>query len=121
MGWRSTSMASRRNSGSSSKNKTPLWAREISPGIGVEPPPVSPAADTVWWGERNGRVRMSGTCFVIFPEMEYSFVVSMVSSQVISGRMEGSRLASILLPAPGGPIIRMLCPPAAAISNARLA
>ena len=35
------------------------------------------------------------------------------------GRMEGSRCASIDLPEPGGPIIRRLCPPAAATSSAR--
>ncbi len=34
MGWRRTSRASLENSGSSSKNSTPLWAREISPGLG---------------------------------------------------------------------------------------
>lgn len=31
------------------------------------------------------------------------------------------RLASMVLPAPGGPIMRMLCPPAQATSRARLA
>ena len=31
------------------------------------------------------------------------------------------RLASMVLPEPGGPIIRMLCPPAQATSSARLA
>ena len=33
--------------------------------------------------------------------------------------MEGRRLASIVLPEPGAPIISTLCPPAAAISSAR--
>ena len=33
--------------GISSRNSTPLWAREISPGLGLEPPPASPALDTV--------------------------------------------------------------------------
>ena len=33
----------RLNSGSSSRNSTPLWARLISPGVGVEPPPTRPA------------------------------------------------------------------------------
>ena len=40
---------------------------------------------------------------------------------VSGGRIDGSRAASIDLPAPGGPYINMLCPPAAAISSARLA
>ena len=35
--------------------------------------------------------------------------------------MPGSRFASIVLPLPGGPIIKMLCPPAAATSSARFA
>jgi hypothetical protein len=42
-GWRSTSSVRRLNSGSSSRKSTPLWAREISPGEGVEPPPTRPA------------------------------------------------------------------------------
>ena len=42
-GWRSTSSVVRLNSGSSSRNSTPLWARLISPGVGVEPPPTRPA------------------------------------------------------------------------------
>ena len=33
--------------------------------------------------------------------------------------MVGKRFASMVLPAPGGPIKIALCPPAAAISNAR--
>ena len=53
-GWRSTSSVWRLNSGSSSRNSTPLWASEISPGEGVEPPPTRPALLIVWCGERNG-------------------------------------------------------------------
>ena len=53
--------------------------------------------------------------------MEYILVTSTASSNVRSGSMVGSLLASILLPVPGGPMISMLCPPAAAISIARLA
>ena len=37
------------------------------------------------------------------------------------GRMPGRQAASSDLPAPGGPLISRLCPPAAAISSARLA
>jgi hypothetical protein len=43
------------------------------------------------------------------------------SAGASGGRIEGSRAASIDLPAPGGPIIRRLWPPAAATSSARLA
>jgi hypothetical protein len=46
-------------------------------------------------------------------------VVSIISSRVMSGRMVGRRFAIMDLPAPGGPTIRMLCPPAAATSRAR--
>ena len=40
---------------------------------------------------------------------------------ISGGSMEGSLLASMVFPAPGGPIITTLWPPAAAISRARLA
>ena len=36
-----TSNTLRSNSGSSSRNRTPWWARVISPGCGLEPPPTS--------------------------------------------------------------------------------
>ena len=41
------------------------------------------------------------------------------SSKVSGGRMDDMRLAIMLFPAPGGPIISILCPPAAATSIAR--
>ena len=56
-GWRSTSRLRRLNSGSSSRNRTPWWASEISPGAGGLPPPTMPASLMVWCGERNGRRR----------------------------------------------------------------
>ena len=46
-GWRRDSMADLSNSGSSSKNSTPLCAREISPGLGMAPPPVRDTAEAV--------------------------------------------------------------------------
>ena len=56
MGWRSISSTSRGNSGNSSRNRTPLCARLTSPGRGVPiPPPINPASEMVWWGERKGR------------------------------------------------------------------
>ena len=42
-GSRRASRATRGISGISSRNKTPAWAREISPGRGGEPPPTSAA------------------------------------------------------------------------------
>jgi hypothetical protein len=48
IGWRNISSTLRGNSGSSSKNNTPLCAKLTSPGRGVpDPPPMSPASDTV--------------------------------------------------------------------------
>ncbi len=48
-------------------------------------------------------------------------MVSIDSLDVRSGRIVGTRLASIVLPEPGGPIISRLWPPAAATMIARLA
>ena len=48
------------NSGSSSRNSTPLCASETSPGRGVVPPPASAVAEAVWCGARNGLVCTSG-------------------------------------------------------------
>ncbi len=48
-------------------------------------------------------------------------VTSSASSLDRGGRRPGRRRASMVLPAPGGPIIRRLCAPAAAISRARRA
>ena len=59
-GWRRTSSVRRLNSGSSSRKRTPLWLIDISPGVGVEPPPTSPASLIVWCGERKGRTAKSG-------------------------------------------------------------
>ena len=49
-GSRSASSALRGNSGSSSRNSTPPWARLISPGLGGEPPPTKATALAVWCG-----------------------------------------------------------------------
>ena len=119
-GWRSTSSTSLRNSGSSSRNSTPLCARLISPGRGKLPPPARPIADTVWCGARNGRCAIIGCSRPVSPATEWISVHWIISSRLISGSMPGRRFAIIDLPAPGGPTMRILCPPAAAISKARL-
>jgi hypothetical protein len=56
-GWRKTSRTWRRNSGNSSRQSTPWWASDTSPGIGTWPPPISPASEMVWWARatRAGR------------------------------------------------------------------
>jgi hypothetical protein len=41
IGWRMTSRTRLPNSGNSSRNKTPRCASEISPGLGIFPPPTS--------------------------------------------------------------------------------
>jgi site-specific DNA recombinase len=46
-GWRSESSTARWNSGSSSRNRTPRWARLTSPGRTRRPPPTSAAMDAL--------------------------------------------------------------------------
>jgi hypothetical protein len=55
-GCRSTSSTCRLHSGSSSRQRTPWWARGPSPGMGIWPRPISPTSAMVWWGARPGRV-----------------------------------------------------------------
>src|SRR3989304_8831747 len=60
IGWRNASKTCLGNSANSSKNKTPRWASEISPGLGTLPPPIKPIWLGVGWGLRNGRARVMG-------------------------------------------------------------
>ena len=83
------------------------------------PPPTRPCAEIVWCGARNGRSRISLPA--ASPAALCIWVISSASSSSGGGRRPGSRRASIVLPTPGGPTIRRLWPPAAAISSARLA
>ena len=55
------------------------------------------------------------------PATEATIDTSSASDGWSGGRMPGRHAASSDLPAPGGPLISRLCPPAAAISSARLA
>ena len=85
------------------------------------PPPIRPASETVWCGARKGRSvsrpapggKHSGDAVDLRGLERFG--------KVSRGRMPASRLASIVLPEPGGPIISTLCVPAAATSSARLA
>jgi len=70
IGWRITSSTERLNSGSSSKKSTPLWASEISPGMGFEPPPTSATSLIVWCGERKGRLEIKEESAGSTPETE---------------------------------------------------
>ena len=121
MGCRSVSSTLRLNSGSSSRKSTPRWARLISPGRGGLPPPMSPPAEIVWCGARKGRSVLTGWAPSSSPATEWTRVTSRDSASASGGRRPGRRRASIVLPEPGGPDINRLCPPAAAITSARLA
>ena len=114
-----TSKTVRLNSGSSSKNNTPLWDKEISPGWGYCPPPTRATSDMVWCGALNGRSYNKPWSFVL-PTTEWILVVSKASSKDMGGKIEGSLFANMVLPDPGGPMRIILCPPAAAISMHRL-
>ena len=108
MGCRRTSRTLWPNSGSSSKKSTPRWLSEISPGLGMRPPPTRPACEIVWWGARKGREVTSGVSLGSMPATLYTFVVSSASSGVSGGMMEGSARARSVLPLPGGPTISRL-------------
>jgi len=55
------------------------------------------------------------------PASDWIMEISSASHASSAGNRPGKRWSSIDLPAPGGPIINKLSPPAAAISSARLA
>ena len=69
------------------------------------PPPVSAAMLAEWCGARNGRRAVSAPSR-ISPATEAIIETSNSSAGDSGGRIEGSRAASIDLPAPGAPIIR---------------
>ena len=118
-GWRSTSSTLLLNSGNSSRKSKPLWARLISPGWGLVPPPTIATCEIVWWGLRKGRMAISELSFPNFPATECILVVSRLSPNERGGRMLGMHFAIMDFPLPGEPIIIRLCPPDAATSNAR--
>ena len=91
------------NSGSSSKKRTPLCARLISPGFGILPPPIIEIPEIVWCGERNGLLMIKEVSFSRFPAILCIFVVSSASSKVKSGKILGILLANMVLPDPGVP------------------
>ena len=79
-----------------------------------------PAAELVWCGERNGGVtrRLRGRSSS--PATDAMLATCSMSAYGSGGSNPASRSASMLLPLPGGPIIRRLWPPAAATVSARL-
>jgi len=98
------SMAFLLNSGNSSRKRTPLWAREISPGCGMDPPPTRADSEALVSGFLKGLLVIIGIFSSRRPATLYMRVISIASSKVKGGIMVISLLASILLPAPGGPI-----------------
>ena len=75
----------------------------------------------VWWGARKGRRATRASPQGSRPATECTLVASTASRRVSGGRMLGSRRASMVFPAPGGPVNKTLCAPAAATCNARFA
>jgi len=69
-GWRRVSRTCLGNSVISSRKRTPLWARVISPGLILVPPPTIATWEAVWWTSRNGRLLMRGWSFGRAPRIE---------------------------------------------------
>src|SRR5579875_3200399 len=78
-GCRSTSSTLRGNSGNSSRNSTPLCASDTSPGRGIMPPPISPASEIVWCGDRNGRLVTSPSSRFSTPATEWILVAGVLN------------------------------------------
>ena len=117
IGWRRLSSIVP-NSGSSSRNSTPLCASDTSPGLGFGPPPASPTRLIVWCGALNGLLKNLFSENCVSPAAEYMPRISRNSSRVGRGIIDGMRFAIMLFPEPGGPTISRLCPPATATSTA---
>lgn len=96
----------------------PRWAREISPGNALAPPPMMAVVLAVWCGERKGRAIGTSESACVSP---WSLAISICSSGEGGGRRFWATLASMVLPEPGGPENRRLWLPAMAMISARLA
>ncbi|OEI69459.1 hypothetical protein Cus16_0063 [Curtobacterium sp. ER1/6] len=117
-GCRSASSTARGNSGASSRKSTPRVARDTAPGRTVpDPPPISDTAEAEWCGASHGGrvVQDAAPC----PATERTAATSSAASSSRSGSSPGSRSASMVFPAPGGPTNSAWCPPAAAVTRAR--
>jgi hypothetical protein len=76
----------------------------------MEPPPMRPASEIEWWGERKGRVVTRAALAGSKPLIEWILVHSSASSKESGGRIVTIRFASIVLPEPGGPTSSTLSP-----------
>ena len=72
------------------------------------PPPIRPTEEAVWLTLLKGRQATRGFSGLKTPATECIFVVSILSSKLIRGRIVGIRFAIILFPVPGGPTISIL-------------
>ena len=118
-GSRSASSTEGGNSPSSSRKRTPPWARLISPGRSeAEPPPTRATTELVWCGARNGGVVTSPPRGIATPAAEWIIVAASASARSSAGKTPVKRCASIVLPEPGAPTSSRWWPPAAAISRA---
>src|SRR4029077_4139741 len=89
-GCRSESSACAWNSGNSSRNSTPWWASEISPGRACKPPPTSAGMLAEWCGARNGR-RLVSAPPSISPAIEATIETSSSLAGASGGRIDGRR------------------------------
>jgi len=71
---------------------------EISPGSAFDPPPIIEAELAVWWGARNGLVKITVS---ELPRREESLVMAIASSLDGGGRRLTLVLARRVFPVPG--------------------
>ena len=97
--------AARRTPGASSRNSTPRWARLTAPGRASPlPPPTIAAVDAVWCGARSGgRVTSADPPGSTPGDRVDRGDLERLLAGSAPGRRPGSRSASMVLPAPGGP------------------
>ena len=95
----------------------PARLRPASRAARRRPAPPSRRNDADCGTAARGEIAPSGNS----PASDCTMEISSASRASSGGSRPGRRCASIDLPAPGGPIISRLWPPAAAISSARLA
>ena len=119
-GSRNISSVLRELSATSSRNSTPLWASDTSPGRGIEPPPIIAVAEALWCGDRIGG-RPAKSESIGLPVIECSAAASRAWCGVSGGKIPGNACARRLLPLPGGPCISKLCAPLAVSSSAKRA
>ena len=104
-GWRRPRAPGRRTPAPRRGSRTPRWASDSAPGPGQ----AGAAADqrrrrlAVWCGAWNGGRRIIGAPGGSVPAIECTAVTSSAAASSSGGRTDGSRCASMVLPAPGGP------------------